>query len=114
MIPCISYISFTTDFWSSNSSDQFLSLTGHCTFENFDVQAVVLYAQPFTERHTGVNITETIDTMIEEYSIPDHKVNCIAVARFIVDTVLLSMLNFEIKYRSEMFNAPIRVHPYDT
>ena len=55
MIPCISYISFTTDFWSSNSSDQFLSLTGHCTFDNFDVQVVVLYAQPFTERHTGVN-----------------------------------------------------------
>ena len=37
----------------------------------------MLYAQPFTERHTGVNITETIDTMIEEYNIPDHKVHCI-------------------------------------
>ena len=88
MIPCISYISFTTDFWSSNSNGQFLSLTGHCTFDNFDVQVVVLYApQPFTERHTGVNITETIDTMNEEYSIPDHKVHCIAVAWLIVEPV---------------------------
>ena len=43
--------------------------------------------QPFTERHTGVNITETIDTMNEEYSIPDHKVHCIAVAWLIVEPV---------------------------
>ena len=47
-----------------------------------------LYApQPFTERHTGVNITETIDTMNEEYSIPDHKVHCIPVAWLIVEPV---------------------------
>ena len=60
----------------------------HCYTANFDVQVVVLYApQPFTERHTGVNITETIDTMNEEYSIPDHKVHCIAVAWLIVEPV---------------------------
>ena len=87
MIPCISYISFTTDFWSSNSSGQFLSLTGHCAFDHFYVQVVVLYAQRFTERHIGVNITETIDTMNEEYSIPDYKVHCIAVAWLIVEPV---------------------------
>ena len=77
MLTNISHISFTTDFWSSNSGDQFLSLTGHCTFENFDVQVVVLYAKPFFDRHTGVNIAATIDSMIEEYHIPDNKVHFI-------------------------------------
>ena len=76
MIPLITYISFTTDFWSSGS-DQFLSLTGHCMFENFDVQAVVLHAQPFTDRHTSVNINETIDNMVNEFNIPEYKVNSI-------------------------------------
>ena len=69
MINQMSYISFTTDFWSSGS-DQFLSLTAHCIFPNFDAQVVVLHAEPFTERHTAVNINDTIDNMINEYKIP--------------------------------------------
>ena len=76
MINQMSYISFTTDFWSSGS-DQFLSLTAHCIFQNFDAQVVVLHAEPFTERHTAVNINYTIDNMINEYKIPQHKIHSI-------------------------------------
>ena len=54
----------------------FLSLTAHCIFPNFDTQ-VVLFAQPFTERHTAVNINDTIDNMINEYKIPKHKIHAI-------------------------------------
>ena len=45
--------------------------------ENFDVQAVVLHAKPFIERHTSVNIIETINSMINYFDIPEHKVHAI-------------------------------------
>ena len=74
----VHFMSLTTDFWSATASgNQFLSLTGHCVFENFEQQAVVLHAKPFKERHTSENINETIGNMINQYNIPFHKIHSI-------------------------------------
>ena len=74
----VHFMSLTTDFWSATASgNQFLSLTGHCVFENFDQQAVVLHAKPFKDKHTGENINETIGNMIDQYNIPHHTIHSI-------------------------------------
>ncbi len=52
-------------------------------FGNFDVQAVVLHAHPFTDRHTSVNINETIDNMVNEFNIPEYKVNYIVFMNYL-------------------------------
>ena len=77
MINNVDFLSFTTDFWCASACDQFLSLTAHCIFENFDQQAVVLHAMPFKHKHTGENINETIDKMISNFNIPTYKIHSI-------------------------------------
>ena len=70
MVTKVNSISFTTDNWSALNKDQFISLTGHCTFNNFDQQALVLHTKPFDVSHTGVNISDMMTEMIDEFDIP--------------------------------------------
>ena len=74
-LPDINFISFTTDHWSALNKDQFMSLTAHCTFDNFEQQAVVLHTEPMNISHTGLNINETMNKMITEFDIPKYKVH---------------------------------------
>jgi len=61
---------------------------------------VALHAQPFLERHTGVNIGETIHQMIEDFDIPKHKIHCIVhdsasnMVKGIADQTEFPSLNF--------------------
>lgn len=71
------YISFTTDIWTSNSNDAFMSLTGHCLDNSFNQRIVVLRVTPFPETHTAANITELIEEVIEEFKIPASKIHLI-------------------------------------
>ena len=75
MIKKINSISFTTDNWRDLNKDQFISLTGHCTFNNFDQQALVLHTKPFDVSHTGVNISDMMTEMIDEFDIPKYKIH---------------------------------------
>ena len=68
-------ISLTTDGWRAVNKDEFISLTAHCTYPNFDRQALVLQTKPFNESHTASNINEILNTMIDEFCIPTHKIH---------------------------------------
>ena len=68
-------ISLTTDNWVALNKDQFISLTGHCVFENFDQQALVLHTKPFHQDHTALNICAMVEDMIQEFAIPKHKIH---------------------------------------
>ena len=74
-ISMASFMSITTDIWSSNSKDSYISCTGHCVFENFDQQVLVLHVKPFPKSHTGENISEIIRNMINNYDIPKNKIH---------------------------------------
>ena len=75
MIKKINSISLTTDNWRALNKDQFISLTGHCTFNNFDQQALVLHTKPFDVSHTGVNISDMMTDMISEFDIPRYEIH---------------------------------------
>ena len=75
MVTKCAYITFTSDGWKAQNQDNFLSLTAHCVFPTFAQQACVLHIRPFQTSHTSKNISEIIQDMIKEYSIPKYKIH---------------------------------------
>lgn len=47
----------------------FLSLTAHYVTRNFEYKSVLLDCRSYTQRHTGGNIAQVIDEIIEEYAV---------------------------------------------
>ena len=68
-------ISFTSDGWRAKNKDEFISLTAHCVFSDFKVQSLVLHTKPFIVSHTAVNINDMLNSMIDEFNIPVHKIH---------------------------------------
>ena len=69
-----SYVSFTTDIWTSNyANDSFIGLTGHFITSEFDRHTCVLKCQHFPDSHTGVNFTTIIRKIISDYKIKPLK-----------------------------------------
>ena len=68
-------LSLTTDGWRALNKDEFISLTAHCVYPNFEQQVLVLHTKPFHDSHTAVNINEMVNTMIDDFSIPPYKVH---------------------------------------
>ena len=75
MLKELSFISFDTDIWSNTSKQQYISLIGHCTFNNFDQQCIMLNCYPFKDSHTGVNICDNLSHLIRDWEIPKYKVH---------------------------------------
>ncbi|XP_065672030.1 zinc finger MYM-type protein 1-like [Hydra vulgaris] len=58
------HISFSSDIWTCPISHKsFISLSGHCIDKDFNRIDVVLHASHFSESHTGVNISEKLESM---------------------------------------------------
>ena len=69
-----SYVSFTTDIWTSNySMDSFIGLTGHFITSQFERHTCVLRCQHFPNSHSGENITAIIKKITSDYKIKPHK-----------------------------------------
>ena len=71
------HISLTTDIWTSNSNDSFISFTGHCIDSNFYRKTAVLRVKPFPDKHSADNIREMIQTTILDYNISFNKIHLI-------------------------------------
>ena len=56
----IPFFAFTTDCWTSQAVDSFLSLTAHYTDENFKRQLLVLDTISVSVRHTAQNLLSRI------------------------------------------------------
>ena len=74
----VSYLSFTTDVWSSNvSSDSLLSLTAHWVSDEFQLISAVLQAKSLEERHTGECMAMKIVKIMEDWGIDKNQVHCV-------------------------------------
>lgn len=70
-------VSFTSDIWSDSSSGvSLLSLTCHGITKDFQRKNIVLKAEVLEERHTGDYISETFQSMLEEWGILKQNVHC--------------------------------------
>ncbi|XP_011409510.1 PREDICTED: zinc finger BED domain-containing protein 4-like, partial [Amphimedon queenslandica] len=70
--------SFTTDIWSTEvSDDSMISLTAHWINDCFVKKEAVLHVQSFPESHTGENICNTFNTMLENWNIEKTSVHLV-------------------------------------
>ena len=59
-------ITFTTDLWTSINGDPFMCLTLHFITKDWKLYRFTPYIRPFPQKHTGHNISLSLDQMIEE------------------------------------------------
>ena len=65
----VSSISFTTDMWTSLSNDAFLSLTLTFIGPDFKMYNFTPFLKPFDGRHTGANISISLEEMMNELNL---------------------------------------------
>ena len=64
-------VGFTTDLWTSRSGSPFMSLTVHFITKDWKLYRFTPYVAPFPARHTGKNISLSLDAMVEELGLSD-------------------------------------------
>ena len=77
MLKDAAFVSFDTDIWTSGGQKQYISLIGHCTFQNFSQEFIVLHSQEFKDSHTGIAINDMINDMVKNWYIPKYKLHTI-------------------------------------
>lgn len=73
------YISFSTDIWTCSANvEAFISLTAHF-IRNDDMQreTYILHAKHFPGSHTGINIGQVLNDMMEEWHISSNQFHLI-------------------------------------
>ena len=68
-----SVFSFTTDIWSSQANDSYISLTVHFLID-FRRQNLTLNVSPFNSQHTGELIAEKIESLLGSWGFKDEQV----------------------------------------
>lgn len=73
------YISFTTDIWTSSvNNESFISLTAHyISCDTFQREIYTLRVKHFPVSHTGCNIADIINNIIEEWNIRIDQIHVI-------------------------------------
>lgn len=73
----IKWISLTTDMWTSDVNyESYISLTGHWVDKSFEKKHAVLSIRIFLEgTHTGENIRNILNLLLQENNIPQRKVH---------------------------------------
>ena len=74
------HFSFTMDIWSD--VEAFLSLRVHFVDLSFSLQSRLLHISNIPILHTGENIRDKFDAMLEEWKISRDKVHCIVSLQF--------------------------------
>ena len=68
-----SYISATTDLWTSSSTDPYISLTVHFITNNWALKSFCLGTVYISTDHTGQNIAEAITDILDNWELPPDK-----------------------------------------
>ncbi len=65
-------VAITTDMWTSSAGQRgYITVTGHYIDQSWKMQCKVLATRPLDDRHTGVNIAKSLDTIKAEFLIKD-------------------------------------------
>lgn len=67
----------TTDSWTSNSTESYMTVTEHHITEDWSMQANVLMTRAMPERHTGENIAKKLKDCVEEFGLTGKIETCV-------------------------------------
>ena len=70
-------MSLTTDMWTSEANDAYLGLTSHFLLADFELVSLCLAVEPFTGRHTGVNIASCLKQILRDFNIDPAAVSAV-------------------------------------
>ena len=70
-------MSLTSDIWTSNAMEAYMSVTAHFITPGWEIQSCVLATKPFPERHTGRNIADSTVQVTRSFNIGDEKVKAV-------------------------------------
>jgi len=62
-------VCMTTDCWTSRNNESFMAITIHFIDSNFSLRSVLLGCFEFNEHHTGVNLSEQIKKILDEWNL---------------------------------------------
>ena len=65
----VSNLSITTDMWSSNAQESYISITAHWLDDDLKMQNAVLKTEEMAESHTGVHLKARIEACLGEFGI---------------------------------------------
>jgi len=71
-----SFMSFTTDTWTSSSNDSYMAITCHYIDDELNFKNFLLSVESFPEKHTALNIYEKFSQVLEKWNCQDK---CVAV-----------------------------------
>ena len=57
-------VAVTSDLWTSNTMQSYITLTGHFVDDRWNLNSLVFGTRLVTERHTGVNIAREVDQRV--------------------------------------------------
>ena len=69
------YNSFTTDIWTNTSNTAFISLTAHFIDPVDIAEGIYTYYQALPDSHTGINISEVLNEILDEWKINRKRVH---------------------------------------
>lgn len=72
-----SFISFTSDIWTSENNRAFITLSGHWIDKVFEQKHFLLSLEHFPESHTSENIKQILLKMLSDWNIPKEKVHVV-------------------------------------
>ncbi len=70
-------IAITCDHWTSCAVEGYLTVTGHFADENFTYHNRVLATRKTTERHTGINISQDLKSILTEFGVEKERVTAL-------------------------------------
>ncbi|KAH7963440.1 hypothetical protein HPB52_021207 [Rhipicephalus sanguineus] len=65
-------LTLPTDTWTSRASDGYVCVTAHMMDRDFTQHACALACKPMPQGHTGQNLVQFLQDVIEEWGLPDN------------------------------------------
>ena len=74
----VEYYSLTTDLWSSTGKiEPYLAVTVHYINKEWELKSNCLHTLFMPQDHTGVNISQALQSILESWALPENKLACI-------------------------------------
>lgn len=69
----VDFYASTTDFWSSRTTEPYMSFTVHFLTRDFELVTRCLEVVYFPDSHTGENIATALRDVLTSWNLPEHK-----------------------------------------
>ena len=76
-LDAVSSVAITTDTWTSNSTECYITVTEHHITDAWEMKTNVLMTRAMPERHTGENIANRLKDCVEEFRVEGKVETCV-------------------------------------